>query len=71
MLVEKEFEIIMRIVPSQDNMTISDIIAKRDEIRHAGTIEHSGKIYPVVDMWIKEENPDLYKLIIQVDDANA
>lgn len=71
MIVEKEFEVIMRIVPSKDNMTLSDIIAKRDEIRSKGFVEHSGVNYPVIDMWIKEENSDLYKLIIQVDDVHA
>lgn len=71
MVTEKEFEIIMRIVPSKDNMTLSDIIAKRDEIRSKGFVEHSGVNYSIIDMWIKEENSDLYKLIIQVDDAHA
>lgn len=71
MIVEKEFEIIMRIVPSKDSMTLTDIIAKRDEIRAKGFIKHSGVNYSIIDMWIKEENSDLYKLIIQVDDAHA
>lgn len=68
MLVEKEFEIIYSYNLISDNITLQELINKRKELLETKKIEFQNKIYAIVNVFLKEDSVEDYKLIIQVDD---
>lgn len=68
MLVEKEFEIIYSYNLINDNITLQELINKRKELLETKKIEFQNKTYTIVNVFLKEDSVEDYKLIIQVDD---
>lgn len=69
MKITKEFYFIYRISLSEDNMTINDIFNLKDKLLESNIYTDGNKAYNIIDILIKEENDDIYKLFITVDDV--
>lgn len=69
MKITKEFYFIYRISLSEDNMTINDIFNLKDKLLESNIYTDGNKTYNIVDILIKEENNDIYKMFITVDDV--
>lgn len=67
MIVTKEFYIIERYDTREDHITIDDLLNKVKTIKKEGYISYQNKKYVIVDVLIKEENENVYKIFYYVE----
>lgn len=67
MIATKEFYIIERYDIREDNITLDDLLNKVKTVKHEGYISYQNKKYVVVNVLIKEENENVYKIFYYVE----
>ena len=67
MIATKEFYIIERYDIREDNITLDDLLNKVKKVKNEGYISYQNKKYVVVNVLIKEENENVYKIFYYVE----
>lgn len=67
MIATKEFYIIERYDIREDNITLDDLLNKVKTVKNEGYISYQNKKYVVVNVLIKEENENVYKIFYYVE----
>lgn len=70
MLIRKEFEFVHCYNLVEDNITLDELLNKKRAISEDGKIYFEGKEYQVLNVLLKEDSPQDYKIIVEVTDES-